>query len=141
MIILHDCDGTSEPLVDQDGFIARIVTASPQHWQGETGQVGLEHRGENGADWLFFSLVGPARYLVFAQRRTGDRIYSQDPQGSTCEQRTFLLRGRETAVADRDLVSSQEAADAALYFITQGGFLSPVVNWTRDGAPYWPDFE
>lgn len=141
MIFLHDCDGDSGPLDDAEAFIARIIEALPERWQGETGQVGLEHRGDKGDDWLFFSLVGPARYLVFAQRRTGERIYSHDPERTTDQEHRFLLRGRETTVAGKDLISSQEAADAALYFITQDGLLTPVVNWTKDGEPYWPDFE
>lgn len=141
MIILHDCDGNSGPLVDVEAFVARIIEAVPDQWQGETGQVGLEHRGEQGDDWLFFSLAGPSRYLIFAQRRTGERVYTRDPQPSASNEHKFLLRGRETSVAGKDLVSSQEAADAALYFITQGGLLNPVINWTKDGEPYWPDFQ
>jgi hypothetical protein len=141
MIIFHDCDGSSGPLADVEAFIARIAEASPEQWQGETGQIGLEHRGPKGDDWLYLSLVGLGRYLVFAQRRSGERIYAHDPQGAADLEHRFLLRGREMTVADNDLISGEEAADAALYFITQGGLLTPVVNWNKDGLPYWPDFE
>lgn len=141
MIILHDCDGNFGPLADPDGFVVRVENASKSEWQGETGQVGLEHRGPAGEDWIFFSLVGDGRYLVFSQRRSGEKIFAVDPESSDQLEHTFLLAGKEMTIADADLISSEQAASSASYFITQSGHLTPVIHWRKDGQPYWPEFD
>jgi hypothetical protein len=140
LIILHDSDGNSGPLTDADGFLARIRTGEKDAWQGETGQVGLEHRGRAGSAWLFLSRVAEDRILVFSQRPSGEKIYAVDAQGQAGKEREHLLAGRVVRIADADLISAAEAVDAARYFVNEDGLLTPIVHWRRNGEPYWPDF-
>ena len=140
MIVLYDCDGSHAELDDAQTFISRIREAKKQAWQGETGQVGLEHIGPSGSAWLFLSLIDDGRYLVYSQRPSGEKVYAVDPEANSALMRSHLLAGRRVEIADSDLVSTEEAIDAARYFLSQGGLLSPVVHWRLDGAPHWPNF-
>ena len=140
MIILHDNDGSFGPLEDVDGFLARIRTGEKETWQGETGQVGLEHRGPAGSAWLFLSRVAEDRFLIFSQRPSGEKIYAVDPQSQAGNAREHLLSGRLVRIADADLISAAKAVDAARYFVNEEGLLTPIVHWRKNGEPYWPDF-
>ncbi len=140
MIVLHDLDGNFSPLTDAEAFLDRVRAADRAAWLGETGQVGLEHRGPGGTSWLFLSLVAERRYLVYSQRPSGEKIYAVDPAGDPATLHACIIRGRNLQFADDDLISATEAVDAARYFITQVGLLTPLVHWRRNGKPYWPEF-
>lgn len=141
MIVLHDSDGNFGELADSDAFLARIKAGDMNAWQGETGQVGLEHRGPHGSAWLFLSLIANGRYLLYSQRPTGEKIYAVDPGGEPATMHEHILAGRKVEIADVDLVSAAEAIDAARYFIHEDGLLTPLVHWRKDGQTYWPEFD
>src|SRR5690606_18164626 len=67
VIVLHELDGNFAELTDREAFLARVEAADRLAWAGETGQLGLEHRGPGGTSWLFLSLVADGRYLVYSQ--------------------------------------------------------------------------
>lgn len=140
MIVLHELDGNFAELPDPEAFLARVAAANRAEWPGETGQIGLEHRGPSGTSWLFLSLVAEGRYLVYSQRPSGEKIYAVDPDGDPATLRAYILAGRDVQFADDDLIPCAEAVDAARYFIAQDGLLTPVVHWRRNGKPYWPEF-
>lgn len=140
MIVLHELDGNFAELADAEEFLARIAAADRTAWPGETGQLGLEHRGSGGTAWLFLSLVADGRYLVYSQRPSGEKIYAVDPAGDPATLHPCILAGRPVQFADDDLIATAEAVDAVRYFIAQDGMLTPLVHWRKDGKPYWPEF-
>lgn len=140
MIVLHELDGNFAELTDREAFLARVEAADKLAWAGETGQLGLEHRGPGGTSWLFLSLVADGRYLVYSQRPSGERIYAVDPAGDPATLHDYILAGRNARFADDDLIPASEAVDAARYFIAHDGLLTPVVHWRRNGEPHWPEF-
>lgn len=141
MIILHDSDGNFGPLEDTDAFLVRVRHGGHEAWQGETGQVGVEHRGPVGSAWLFLSRVDDGRFLVYSQAPSGEKIYAGNPLGQPGAMTGHVLAGQRVTLADADLVSAEEAADAARYFINEDGLLSPLVHWRKNGQPHWPEFD